>query len=35
MIQWELYEKEDLVGFKVDLMAHTESIKLLLTTVHM
>ena len=34
-IKWALCKKEDVVRFKTDLMAHTESIELLLTTVHM
>jgi hypothetical protein len=34
-IKWALCKKEDLVRFKVDLNAHTESIEMLLTTVQM
>jgi hypothetical protein len=34
-IKWALCKKEDVVKFKVDLMAHIESIDVLLTTVHM
>jgi hypothetical protein len=34
-IKWALCKKEDLVRFKADLMGHTESIELLLTTVQM
>jgi hypothetical protein len=34
-IKWALCKKEDLVRFKADLVGHTESIELLLTTVQM
>jgi hypothetical protein len=34
-IKWALCRKEDLVRFKADLMGHTESIEMLLTTVQM
>jgi hypothetical protein len=34
-IKWALCQKEDLVRFKADLMGHTESIEMLLTTVQM
>ncbi len=34
-IKWALCKKEDLVRFKADLMGHTESIEMLLTTVQM
>lgn len=34
-IQWALCKKDDLVKFKADLVGHTESIELLLTTLHM
>jgi hypothetical protein len=34
-VKWALCKKEDVVRFKADLMAHTESIEILLTTVHM
>ena len=34
-IKWALCRKEDLVRFKADLMGHTESIEILLTTVQM
>jgi hypothetical protein len=34
-IKWAVCKKEDVVRFKADLMAHTESIELLLTTVQM
>jgi len=33
-IQWALCKKEDLLRFKADLVGHTESIELLLTTLH-
>jgi hypothetical protein len=32
-IKWALCKKEDVVRFKADLMAHTQSIELMLTTV--
>lgn len=32
-IQWALYKKKDVVQFKTDLLAHTESIQLLLATI--
>jgi prephenate dehydratase len=34
-VKWAVCKKEDVVKFKADLMAHTESIELLLTTVQM
>ncbi len=34
-IKWVWCKKEDVVKFKADLMAHTESIDILLTTIHM
>ena len=34
-IRWALCKKEDVAKFKTDLVAHTESIQLLLTTVQM
>lgn len=34
-VKWAVCKKEDVVRFKADLMAHTESIELLLTTVQM
>ena len=34
-VQWAVCKKEDLARFKADLMGHTESIELLLTTVQM
>lgn len=34
-VRWALCRKEDLVKFKADLMGHTESIEMLLTTVQM
>jgi hypothetical protein len=34
-IQWALCKKDDLLKFKADLVGHTESIELLLTTLHM
>jgi hypothetical protein len=34
-VKWALCQKEDLVRFKADLMAHTESIDMLLIAVHM
>jgi len=34
-IKWAVCKKEDVDRFKTDLMAHTESIELLLTTVQM
>jgi hypothetical protein len=34
-IKWALCQKDDLVKFKADLMGHTESIELLLMTMHM
>lgn len=34
-IQWALCRKEDLARFKADLMAHTNSIEMLLNTVQM
>jgi hypothetical protein len=34
-VKWALCKREDLVRFKADLMAHTESIDILLMTVHM
>ncbi|KIN03007.1 hypothetical protein OIDMADRAFT_118907, partial [Oidiodendron maius Zn] len=34
-VKWAVCKKDDLVKFKADLMAHTESIELLLTTVQM
>jgi hypothetical protein len=34
-IKWALCRKEDLVRFKADLVGHTESIEMLLTTVQM
>lgn len=34
-VKWAIVKKEDLVRFKADLMGHTESIELLLTTVQM
>jgi hypothetical protein len=34
-IKWALCRKEDLLKFKVDLIGHTESIELLLTTLQM
>ena len=34
-IKWALCKREDVVRFKADLMAHTQSIEMLLTTVHM
>lgn len=34
-VKWALCQKEDLVRFKADLMAHTESIDMLLMAVHM
>lgn len=34
-IKWAVLKKEDVVKFKADLMGHTESIEMLLTTVQM
>lgn len=34
-IKWALCKKEDLIRFKADLNAHTESIEILLITVQM
>lgn len=34
-VKWAVCKKEDVLRFKADLMAHTESIELLLTTVQM
>lgn len=34
-VKWALCQKEDLVRFKADLMAYTESIDMLLMAVHM
>jgi len=34
-IKWAVCEKDDVVRFKADLVGHTESIQLLLTTVQM
>ena len=34
-VKWASCEKEDLVKFHAKLMAHIESINILLTTVHM
>lgn len=34
-IKWALCKKDDLRKFKADLVGHTESIELLLTTLHM
>ena len=33
--KWALYQKEELAKFKADLVGHTESINLILATVHM
>lgn len=33
-VKWALCQKEDVVKFKMDLMAHTVSINMLLTAVH-
>ena len=34
-VEWVVCKKEDLAKFKADLVAHTESIEVLLTAVHM
>lgn len=34
-VKWALCKKDDLAKFKADLVAHTESIELLLMTLHM
>lgn len=34
-IKWVLCKKEDLSRFKLDLVGHTESIQMLLTTLRM
>jgi hypothetical protein len=34
-VRWALCRRDDVAKFKADLMGHTESIELLLTTVHM
>ena len=34
-VQWALCKKKDVVRFRADLLGHTESIQLLLTTLHM
>jgi hypothetical protein len=34
-IKWAVCKKEDLLGFKMDLVAHTESIQMMLATLQM